>query len=129
MLTSFSLIRLRRSSQAPTTPLRLAYDKTIFDITQNVNLIVPKSTTTRPRCDQPTDLFQSCAGTNGREPLVWPSKNLSPSASLSDKANAQMVAVVGGGRLRYGFLSGGRQAVFSQNRYQARVISAKETGS
>lgn len=45
--------------------ITVGYDKTIFDITQTVNLSVPSLTTTRLQQDQPTDLFQAAAKGGG----------------------------------------------------------------
>lgn len=60
VLSSFSLnTSSQNPSQAATYTLTLSYDKTIFDITQNVKLTVPSLTTTRAQIGQPTDLFQA----------------------------------------------------------------------
>ena len=47
------------STQAATYTITLSYDKTIFDITQDVTLTVPSLVTTRVQLAQPTDLFKS----------------------------------------------------------------------
>jgi len=53
VLTSFGLTQ----HEADYT-INLNYDQTIFDITQNVKLIVPNKVTTRSEVEQPTDLFK-----------------------------------------------------------------------
>lgn len=67
VLSSFGLSTddTTNTSKASYT-ITLSYDKTIFDITQNVKLSVPSETTTRSALAQPTDLFQAApANTNG----------------------------------------------------------------
>jgi Tfp pilus assembly protein PilN len=51
------------SSQAATFTITLAYDKNIFDITQNINLSVP-NVVTRAQVQDPTDLFKAPAGSS-----------------------------------------------------------------
>jgi Tfp pilus assembly protein PilN len=46
-----------------TYSLTMTYDPAIFDITQTINLTVPKQVTTRSEVDQPTDLFKASTGT------------------------------------------------------------------
>lgn len=46
-------------TQAASFTITLAFDKTIFDITQNVTLTVPNQITTRSLLEQPTDLFKT----------------------------------------------------------------------
>lgn len=66
VLSSFSLNSgAQDASQAASYTITMAYDKTIFDITQNVKLSVPSVTTTRLSVDQPTDLFKAKPATNG----------------------------------------------------------------
>jgi hypothetical protein len=50
-------------TQAASYTITLSYDKTIFDITQNVQLSVPSQVTTRSALEQPTDLFRSAPAT------------------------------------------------------------------
>lgn len=50
-------------NQAANYTIGLSYNKTIFDITQNVKLSVPSVTTTRQNVNQPTDLFQAAPPT------------------------------------------------------------------
>lgn len=66
VLSSFSLSTGSQTpGQAANYTINLAYDKTIFDITQNAKLSVPSVTTTRSQLDQPTtDLFQPAPVTN-----------------------------------------------------------------
>lgn len=45
-------------SQAANYTITLGYDKTIFDITQNINLTVHSLVATRPGQQQPSDLFK-----------------------------------------------------------------------
>jgi len=45
-------------SQAASFTITLTYDKTIFDITEKVDLTVPSTTTTRSQVNQPSDLFK-----------------------------------------------------------------------
>jgi hypothetical protein len=54
-------------SQAVTYTITLSYDRSIFDITKDIQLSVPNQTTTRASVDQPPDLFQSSPkpSTNG----------------------------------------------------------------
>jgi Tfp pilus assembly protein PilN len=61
VLSSFGLNTSAGGNQAANYTITLSYDKTIFDITQNVKLSVPNTTTTRISTGQsnPTDLFQS----------------------------------------------------------------------
>ncbi len=60
VLTSFSLnTDSGDAGQAANYTINLSYDKTIFDITQNVTLSVPNVTTTRLGIEQPTDLFRA----------------------------------------------------------------------
>lgn len=56
-----------------------------------------------------------------------PEKSLSTKRMAISKANAQMVAIVAIAAFITVFCLIASKAVFSQNRYQARVISAKET--
>ena len=65
MLSSFGLSQRRQDqSQAANYTITLAYDKNIFDITQNSKLSVPNLVTTRSQIDQPTDLFKAPPATN-----------------------------------------------------------------
>lgn len=65
VLSSFSLNSgTQDASQAANYTITLSFDKTIFDITQNVKLEVPSVTTTRLGVDQPTDLFKAAPATN-----------------------------------------------------------------
>lgn len=60
VLSSFSLSTGSQDpSQAANYTISMAYDKNIFDITQNVKLLVPNLVTTRSQLDQPTDLFKA----------------------------------------------------------------------
>ena len=60
VLSSFGLNSTATDkSQAAIYTITLAYDKTIFDITQQVTLSVPSLVTTRSQLDQPTDLFKA----------------------------------------------------------------------
>ncbi len=52
------------STQPATYTITLAYDKTIFDITQDVILDVPSLITTRSELDRPSDLFQAAPATS-----------------------------------------------------------------
>ncbi len=64
VLTSFGLNNgSQDKSQAANYTIALSYDKTIFDITQPVNLSVPNIVTTRSDASQASDLFK--ASTNG----------------------------------------------------------------
>jgi len=59
VLSSFGLSGGQDKSQAASYTITLAYDKSIFDITQEVKLTVPSVVTTRSGVQQPTDLFKS----------------------------------------------------------------------
>jgi len=60
VLSSFSLSKQSGNNNHPADyTITLSYDKTIFDITQNVSLAVPSVTTTRLGVAQPIDLFQA----------------------------------------------------------------------
>jgi Tfp pilus assembly protein PilN len=60
VLSSFSLdTGSQDASQAAKFTIALSFEETIFDITQNVKLLVPSVTTTRLSVDQPTDLFKA----------------------------------------------------------------------
>jgi Tfp pilus assembly protein PilN len=65
VLSTFSL---NTGSQDPTQAanytIDLSYDQNIFDITQNIKLVVPNLVTTRSQLDQPTDLFKAPPATN-----------------------------------------------------------------
>ena len=63
VLSSFGVNTASKdNSQAATYTITLDYDKTIFDITQNVKLSVPSLTTTRAQVSTPTDLFKAANG-------------------------------------------------------------------
>lgn len=67
VLSSFSLnTGSQDASQAANYTITLAYDKTIFDNTQNAKLHVPDITTTRLSVDQPIDLFKAAPVTNAK---------------------------------------------------------------
>jgi Tfp pilus assembly protein PilN len=53
------------SNQAANYTITLSYDKTIFDITQNVKLSVPNLVTTRSQADQAADLFKPAPAAKG----------------------------------------------------------------
>jgi hypothetical protein len=60
VLSSFSLnTDSQDPNQAANYTITLSYDQNIFDITQNVKLIVPNLVTTRSQIDQPSDLFKA----------------------------------------------------------------------
>lgn len=60
VLNSFSLSNQNQANGHPADyTITLSYDKTIFDITQNVTLVVPSVTTTRLGVSQPLDLFRA----------------------------------------------------------------------
>jgi Tfp pilus assembly protein PilN len=60
VLSSFGLnTGAKDASQAASYTITLSYDKTIFDITQKVELTVPTATTTRSQVSQPSDLFKT----------------------------------------------------------------------
>ena len=60
VLSSFGVnSSAKDSSQAASYTITLVYDKTIFDITQDVQLAVPSLVTTRVQLLQPTDLFKA----------------------------------------------------------------------
>jgi len=60
VLSSFGLdTGSQDKTQAASYTITLAYDKTIFDVTQDVKLVVPNLVTTRSQLDQPTDLFKA----------------------------------------------------------------------
>lgn len=64
VLSSFSLNNSSQAAnQAANYTITLSYDKTIFDITQNVKLSVPSITTTRLSVGQPSDLFTAAPPT------------------------------------------------------------------
>ncbi len=64
VLSSFSLSKQADNNNHPADyTITLSYDKTIFDITQNVSLSVPSLTTTRLGVAQPLDLFQAAPTT------------------------------------------------------------------
>jgi Tfp pilus assembly protein PilN len=65
VLSTFSLnTGSQDASQAANYTITLSYDKNIFDITQNVKLLVPNLVTTRSQIDQPTDLFKAAPATS-----------------------------------------------------------------
>lgn len=67
VLSSFSLdTGSKTPGQAANYTISLAYDKTIFDATQDVKLSVPSVTATRSEVTQPTDLFQNAPTQGGR---------------------------------------------------------------
>ncbi len=60
VLSSFNLnTDTQDPSQAANYTIDASYDKTIFDITQKVKIIVPHRVTTRVQSSQPTDLFKA----------------------------------------------------------------------
>jgi hypothetical protein len=60
VLTTFGLnAGGNNPNQAASFTINLNFDKTIFDITQKVNLTVPDIITTRSELDQPGDLFNT----------------------------------------------------------------------
>lgn len=59
VLGNFTLSTSQDPSQAATYTINLSYDKTIFDITQNVKLTIPNLVTTRSQVSQPQDLFRA----------------------------------------------------------------------
>jgi len=66
VLSSFSLTKQNQANGHPADyTITLSYDKTIFDITQNISLAVPSVTTTRSGVAQPIDLFQAAPTTSG----------------------------------------------------------------
>ncbi|HZL07898.1 MAG TPA: PilN domain-containing protein [Candidatus Dormibacteraeota bacterium] len=65
VLSSFSLTKQNQANGHPADyTITLSYDKTIFDITQNISLSVPTVTTTRSGVAQPIDLFQAAPATS-----------------------------------------------------------------
>lgn len=59
VMSSYSVSSTTKdTSKAATFAINLAYDKTIFDITKEVKLKVPSSTSTRALTENPTALFQ-----------------------------------------------------------------------
>lgn len=64
VLSSFSLnTDSQDSAQAANYTIAVSYDKNIFDITQNVQLSVPRITTTRLDSTQANDLFKAAPAT------------------------------------------------------------------
>lgn len=62
VLTGFSLTTgAKDASQAASFTITLAYDKTIFDTTKSIALVVP-TVTTRAQLQNPTDLFKATGG-------------------------------------------------------------------
>jgi hypothetical protein len=61
VLSSFGLSPDGKNSQPASFTITYTYDKNIFDITQEIKLIVPKQTTTRATLDQSSDLFTGTA--------------------------------------------------------------------
>ena len=59
VLTSFGLASGQTTGHPASYTITLAYDKNIFDITQDVKLAVPNQTTTRSTAAQPSALFQA----------------------------------------------------------------------
>lgn len=58
VLSSFSVDpKAANPKLAATYTITMSYDKTIFDINQEVSLTVPQQTTTRSTTEQPTELF------------------------------------------------------------------------
>jgi hypothetical protein len=58
LLSSFGVSDSGGNSQPTNYTITMAYDKNIFDITQQIKLEVPNLTTTRSSLGQPIDLFQ-----------------------------------------------------------------------
>ena len=65
VLSSFGLNSGAPPSQAVNYTVTLSYDKNIFDITQNVKLVVPNRVSTGAGLIQPGALFQPVPTTNG----------------------------------------------------------------
>lgn len=64
VLTSFQVDGSSKDAgQSASYTITVAYDKTIFDITQKIKLAVPNLTTTRTESGQSTDLFRSPTNT------------------------------------------------------------------
>jgi Tfp pilus assembly protein PilN len=58
VLSSFGVnTGTKDAAQAVNYTIGLSYDRNIFDITQNINLSVPKLVTTRSELEKPSDLF------------------------------------------------------------------------
>lgn len=64
VLSSFSLNSDSHGGQPADYTITLSYDKTIFDITQKVTLIVPNGTVNRLGVGQPADLFEAAPTTS-----------------------------------------------------------------
>ncbi len=59
VLSSFGLnTGSKDAAQAASFTITMSYDKTIFDVTQKVQLTIPSATTTRSEVTQPSDLFK-----------------------------------------------------------------------
>lgn len=66
VLTSFGLTSSTGQAGKPATyTIDLDYNKDIFDVTQKVELKVPKQTTTRSSVDAPGTIFQGAPSTSG----------------------------------------------------------------
>ncbi len=60
VLTSFALSTVTSNTARPATyTITTAYDPTIFDINQKIDLTVPSTITTRSQTSDPTDLFSN----------------------------------------------------------------------
>lgn len=64
VLSSFALATNAQNSKPATYTITIAYDRNIFDISQQVKLSVPNLITTRAAIGQPSDLFQASPTTN-----------------------------------------------------------------
>lgn len=65
VLQTFSLTSGAQDGKPATYTITLAYDKAIFDNTQQVKLTVPSLTTTRVQLERPSDLFEAAPPRTG----------------------------------------------------------------
>jgi Tfp pilus assembly protein PilN len=79
VLSSFSINATGKDNSAATYSITMAYDKTIFDITQKVTLVVPNKTTTRASLEQPEELFKATVPAASTAPA--PATATTPKAS------------------------------------------------
>ncbi|HSW85167.1 MAG TPA: PilN domain-containing protein [Candidatus Saccharimonadales bacterium] len=64
VLSSFGLNSGGDKSKSADFSINMVYDKNIFDINQQINLVVPSETITRASLQQPTDLFKAAPTTS-----------------------------------------------------------------
>jgi hypothetical protein len=68
VMTSFTIDADSKNSPPAKYTVTFNYDPAIFDIKQNVNLMVPKTTTTRSAQQSPNDLFQALPEVSPNQP-------------------------------------------------------------